>query len=89
MALRARHRPSTSPPWARKAGALLLLLVRRDFINLVALAVAFVDGYFAHLPASCSPAACVAAAVVIPEHLKLRRLLREVARRGATPRLVT
>jgi phosphatidylglycerophosphate synthase len=88
VALRARHRRSTAPPWARKLGALLLLVVRRDFINLASLAATLVDGYLA-IYLTMLAGGVITALVVIPEHVKLRRLLREVARRGATPRLVS
>lgn len=88
LALRARRRRSATPPWAQKAGAFLLLAVRRDFVNLAALALAFADGYFV-LYLVMLAAGVITAVVVVAEHLKLRRLLREVARRGATPRLVS
>jgi phosphatidylglycerophosphate synthase len=87
-ALRKRHRPpSKLPPWLQRIGNALMMVVRRDFINLVALAVTFVDGYLA-LYFVMFVGGVAAAAVVVPEHLKLRGMLRELARRGATPRLV-
>ena len=86
-ALRRRHRPpSKLPPWVQRIGAALMMVVRRDFINLAALAVTFVDGYLA-LYFVMFVGGVAAAAVVVPEHLKLRGMLRELARRGATPRL--
>lgn len=85
--LRRRQRTSSAPPWLRKLGGLLILGVRRDFINVAALAMALVDGYFV-LYLGMLAGGVITAAVVVLEHVKLRRQLREVARRGATPRLV-
>jgi len=87
IGLRPRRRTSTAPPWLRKLGGILILLVRRDCVNLIALAVTLVDGYFA-IYLMMLAGGLVTAAVVVLEHLKLRRQLREVARRGATPHLV-
>jgi phosphatidylglycerophosphate synthase len=86
--LRPRHRASTAPPWLRKLGGVLILMVRRDFINIVSLAATLVDAYFAIYLFMLAGGA-ITAIVVVPEHLKLRRQLREITRRGATPRLVS
>jgi phosphatidylglycerophosphate synthase len=87
LGLRPRRRATTAPAWARKLGGVLLLLVRRDFVNLAALAAALVDAYFA-MYLTMLAAGVITAVVIVLEHLKLRRQLREVARRGAEPRLV-
>jgi phosphatidylglycerophosphate synthase len=87
--LRARPRgPSTLPPWLRKIGALLPLVVRRDFVNLAALALAMFDGYLVIYVAMLA-GGLIGAASIVPEHIKLRGLLREVQRRGAAPRLLS
>jgi len=86
--LRKRHRPASKlPPWVQRIGAALMMVVRRDFINLGALALTFVDAYLV-LYAIMFAGGVIAAAVVVPEHLKLRGMLRELARRGAAPRLM-
>jgi phosphatidylglycerophosphate synthase len=87
VGLRARRRTSSAPPWLRKLGGVLVLAVRRDFITLLSFAAALVDGYFA-IYLMMLAGGVIAALVVVPEHLRLRRQLREVARRGATPRLI-
>jgi len=85
--LRKRHRPASKlPPWVQRIGGAMMMLVRRDFINLAALALTFFDAYLV-LYAVMLAGGVVAAAVVVPEHLKLRGMLRELARRGAAPRL--
>jgi phosphatidylglycerophosphate synthase len=87
LGLRARPRASTTPPWLQKLGALLLLGLRRDFVNLLALALALADAYLV-LYLAMLAGAVVSAIGITFEHLRLRRQLRELARRGATPRLV-
>ncbi len=87
-ALRVRQRaPSTLPPWLRKTGEVALLAARRDFINLGALALSFVDAYLV-IYLGILAGTVVAAIITVPEHVRLRRQLREVARRGGVPRLV-
>jgi len=61
--------------------------VRRDFINLGALVVTLFDGYFV-IYLAIFAGTVSSAAVVVPEHISLRRQLRALARRGADPRLV-
>src|SRR5262249_38292164 len=87
IGLRPKRRASPAPPWLRKVGGVLILVVRRDFINIGALAATLADGYFP-LYLGMLAGGAISAAIVVPEHWKLRRQLREVARRGATPRLV-
>lgn len=87
VGLRARRRARTAPPWLRKLGGVLLLVIRRDFINVAALAAALVDAYLV-VYVGMLAGGVIAAIVIVPEHLRLRRQLRELARRGAAPRLV-
>jgi phosphatidylglycerophosphate synthase len=86
--LRRKQRPASKlPAWVLKAGAVLAFVVRRDFINLGALVIALFDAY--RLLYTLMFIGGVATAVIIvPEHLRLRRQLRELSRRGASPRLV-
>ncbi len=87
--LRPRRRgPSKVPPWLRHIGSLLTLVVRRDFINLGALFITFANAYF-FIYVMMLLGGVISAAIVIPEHLKLRGLLREVERRGASPQLLS
>lgn len=88
VALRARPRSSRAPAWVQRLAALFLLAIRRDFVNLVALVVTLFNGYFA-LYVLMLAGGVITAVHVVPEHVKLRRLLREVARRGAAPHLLT
>jgi hypothetical protein len=85
--LRARRRASAAPAWLQRLGGVLILLVRRDFVNVAALAAAFVDAYFA-MYLTMLAGGVITAIIIIPEHVKLRRQLRELARRGAAPRLL-
>lgn len=86
--LRPRHKaPSTLPPAVQKLGLIALYMIRRDFINLAALALTFFDLYVV-IYGGIWVGAVVAALIVIPEHLKLRGQLRELARRGVAPRYV-
>jgi phosphatidylglycerophosphate synthase len=86
-ALKPRPRSPSSTPWIEKTREVLLLMVRRDFINLGALVVALFDGYLLiYVPILAGT--IFSAAIVVPEHLGLRRQLRALARRGAAPRLV-
>jgi len=84
--LRPRRRGPITHPRLRRLTALLALVVRREFVNLGALALTFFDAYLV-LYAVMLAGGVIAAAVVVPEHLKLRGMLRELARRGAAPRL--
>jgi phosphatidylglycerophosphate synthase len=80
---------STFPPWARKIGYAIMLVIRRDFINLGSLVVALA---LAHgdlvIFGGIGTGGVVTAAIIVPEHLRLRGQLRDIARRGEQPRLV-
>jgi len=89
VALRPKPAAASSlPPWMQRIGVAAMYMVRRDFINLAALALTLVDAYEA-LYVGMLLGGIVTPIVVIPEHFRLRRQLREVARRGGTPRLVS
>ena len=88
-ALRPKHRePSRAPAWMIKTGEAMKHLVRRDFVNLGAVALSFFDAYELMYGLMFLGGVGVAV-VVLPEHFRLRNQIREVARRGGTPRLVT
>jgi len=88
-ALRPKHRaPSNAPRWLLLVGTAIKHVVRRDFINLGALALTFVNAYMI-IYVGMLLGGIVTAVIVIPEHLRLRSQIREVFRRGGTPRLVT
>ncbi len=89
VALRAKPRaPSMAAPWMRTLGTWLMYVVRRDFINLAALFLTFING-FEVIYIGMLAGTLVTATIVIPEHIKLRGQLREVARRGGVARLVS
>ncbi|MDX2087581.1 MAG: CDP-alcohol phosphatidyltransferase family protein [Kofleriaceae bacterium] len=88
LALRKRVKPpSTAPRWLIKAGELLMLVVRRDFVNLASFIVACFNGY-AIIFATTVTGSVITSVVVAIEHVKLRKQLRELARRGGRPRLL-
>lgn len=69
-------------------GVWLLTIKTRDFINLAALFLTFFDAYWViYLPMFFG--GVITAMVIVPEHIRLRLQLGEVARRGGTPYLVT
>jgi phosphatidylglycerophosphate synthase len=83
-------RPRTGPPrpvWMQQVGTILLYMIRRDFINLAAFALTFANLYGV-IYAGIFVGNIVAAVVIVPEHLKLRRQLGELRRRGGAPRFV-
>ena len=86
--LRPRVKVSTAPAWAKSLGQIFLYMIRRDFINLAALIVALFNGY-AIIYGGIWLGTIVAGAIIIPEHLKLRRHLAELRRRGAELRYVS
>jgi len=89
VALRAKRRADAKvPPWMRRLGTSLMYLVRRDFINLAALGLTLFDGYLV-IYFGILAGSLVSSMIVIPEHVRLRRQLREVVRRGGSPRLVS
>ncbi|MDQ3369341.1 MAG: CDP-alcohol phosphatidyltransferase family protein [Myxococcota bacterium] len=86
--LRARPRaPSNLAPWMLVVGQWALYVIRRDFINLAAFAITFMNGY-AVIYGGILVGALVSGTIITSEHLRLRGQLREVARRGGGPRLV-
>ncbi len=87
-ALKPRVKTSTAPAWAKSLGQVFLYMIRRDFINLAALVIALFNGY-AVIYGGIWLGTVVAALIVVPEHLRLRRQLREIRRRGGVPRYVS
>ncbi len=75
------------PRWMNTVGTILLYMVRRDFINLAAFGLTFLNLYW-FIYAGIFIGNIVAALVIIPEHVKLRRLLRQLRERGSAPRFV-
>jgi phosphatidylglycerophosphate synthase len=86
-ALRKRVKVSSAPAWMQTLGQIFLYMVRRDFINLGAAVVALFNGY-AVIYAGIWLGTIAAGAVIVPEHVRLRRQLAEIKRRGGTPRYV-
>ncbi len=88
LGLRARPvGPPSLPPWLRKVGTALAQVIRRDFINLGSVAIAFVDGYL-FIYICMWLGGVVTVMIILPEHIRLRLQLRELARRGGRPRLL-
>jgi phosphatidylglycerophosphate synthase len=86
LAPRARVR-KPRPVWMQQVGTILLYMIRRDFINLAALGLTFLNLY-AVIYIGMFVGNVVAAIVIVPEHLALRRQLGELRRRGGSPRYV-
>jgi phosphatidylglycerophosphate synthase len=86
-ALRKRVKVSTAPAWVKTLGQVFLYVVRRDFINLAAFIVALFNGY-GLIYAGIWLGTIAAGAVIVPEHLRLRRQLAEIKRRGGVARYV-
>ncbi|CAN5914165.1 hypothetical protein BH11MYX3_BH11MYX3_12860 [soil metagenome] len=87
--LRPRAKPpSTLPPWLQKLGTVGLWMIRRDFINVAAWCLTFANA-FEVIYGGIGAGVIIAGLIIIPEHFKLRRQLRELARRGAQPRYVS
>jgi phosphatidylglycerophosphate synthase len=84
-ALRPRLKQSTAPAWAKSLGSVFLYMIRRDFINLAAMIIAMFNGY-AIIYGGIWLGTIVAAVIIVPEHLRLRRQLAEIRRRGGVPR---
>jgi hypothetical protein len=74
-------------PLLRMLGRWGMYMKTRDFINIAALLLTFVDGYWI-IYIGMLVGSVVTAAFVVPDHVRLRRQLRELARRGGTPHLV-
>lgn len=79
--------PSNRPAWMQKLGTLFLWMIRRDFVNVAAWALTFANLYQV-IYGGILTGAVVAGLIVIPEHLRLRRQLRELRERGAPTRYV-
>jgi hypothetical protein len=62
-------------------------MIRRDFINVAALGLTFLD-LFQVIYGGMWIGGVVATLIILPEHLRLRRQLRELARRGGGTRYV-
>jgi len=75
------------PAWMQKVGTILLYMIRRDFINLVAFGLTFLNLYW-FIYAGIFVGNIVAAIVIVPEHFALRRLLGALRERGSAPRFV-
>ena len=89
VGLKARARaPSNLPKWMLVLGQWALYVIRRDFINLAAFILALFNLY-AVIYTGIFVGAIVSGAIIAREHIRLRAQLREVARRGGSPRLVT
>lgn len=78
---------SKLPRWLRTLGVMFSHVIRRDFINLGALVLALADQYLV-LYGTMLLGGVLTLFIVGPDHLRLRRQLAELRRRGATPRLV-
>jgi phosphatidylglycerophosphate synthase len=88
VVLRPRVRPPRrTPPWVQTAGTWAMYVIRRDFINMAALGLALLDAYEV-IYAGMAVGGVAAGLIVIRDHVRLRLQLRDVARRGSTPRLV-
>ena len=82
-----RPKPSRVPPWMRTIGAAMAHMIRRDFINLGALVLALADQYLL-IYGTMLLGGVLTALVVGPEHLRLRRQIAGLRRRGVEPRLL-
>jgi phosphatidylglycerophosphate synthase len=79
--------PTVKSPTLRAIGAWLLYIKTRDFINLAALGLTFLDAYWV-IYLGMLIGGVITAVVIVPEHIRLRMQLGEVARRGGTPHIV-
>jgi phosphatidylglycerophosphate synthase len=87
-ALRPRIKPaSTAPAWAKALGQGVMYMIRRDFINLASLFISFANG-FEIIYGGIWLGTVVAAIIVVPEHVRLRRQMAELRRLGAPIRYV-
>lgn len=75
------------PVWMQKLGLIFLYMIRRDFINLAAFGLTFLNLYQV-IYIGMLAGNVVAAIVIVPEHLKLRRQLGELRGRGGAPRFL-
>ncbi len=79
--------PTIKSPLLRMLGRWGMYMKTRDFINLAALGLTFVNGYWV-IYVGMLLGGVVTAAIVIPDHVRLRYQLREIERRGGIPHLV-
>jgi phosphatidylglycerophosphate synthase len=79
--------PSIKSPLLRALGRWAMYAKTRDFINLAALGLTLVDAYWI-IYLGMLVGGIATAAIVVPEHVRLRLQLREIARRGGTPHIV-
>ena len=79
--------PSKAPPWVKNLGTLFLWMIRRDFINVAAWGLTFAN-LFAVIYGGIATGVAVAGLIIIPEHVRLRRQLRELRERGGGTRYV-
>lgn len=86
--LRAKQRSQgVTSPTLRAIGAWLLHIKTRDFINLAALGLTFLDAYWV-IYLGMLGGGVITALVIVPEHVRLRLQLAELRRRGGTPHLL-
>ncbi|HEY5921577.1 MAG TPA: CDP-alcohol phosphatidyltransferase family protein [Kofleriaceae bacterium] len=79
--------PSIKSPLLRMFGRWAMYAKTRDFINLAALGLTFLNGYWV-IYLGMLIGGVATAMVVMPDHIRLRLQLREIARRGGTPHIV-
>lgn len=79
--------PSKAPPWVKNLGTLFLWMIRRDFINVAAWGLTFAN-LFEVIYGGIATGVVVAGLIIIPEHFRLRRQLRELRERGGGTRYV-
>lgn len=84
-ALRKRVKVSTAPMWVQQIAQVCLYMIRRDFINIAALALTFFNLYVV-IYAGIWVGTIVAGLITIPAHFRLMRLLAEIRRAGSEPR---
>jgi phosphatidylglycerophosphate synthase len=87
-ALRKRPKVSTAPPWVQSLMQIALYMIRRDFINLGSLILAFFNLYVV-IYAGIWVGTIVAGLITIPAHFSLMRKIAEIRRRGAPLRYVS
>jgi len=87
--LREKKRsPHITSPLLRMIGRWAMYMKTRDFINLATLGLTFVNGYWVIYGGMLFGGA-LTASIVVPEHIRLRLQLREIARRGGRPHIVS
>lgn len=79
--------PKIRSPLLRMLGRWAMYMKTRDFINLAALFLTFVNAYWV-IYLGMLIGGIATALIVVPEHVRLRVQLREIARRGGTPHIV-